>query len=114
RYRATAVFEDGSWRQDATSEEGVWAESAPAAARKWYWKLTGDERARCVVVAISAYIQTERYPWQAYDGETVAFAPKDGWRQVGGPILTAGKVGADGEVHMPDPEKATKKPPRLP
>ena len=98
RYRALACFDDGSERGDETSAEGVWAETAPAAARKWYWKLTAAERENCLLVIVSAYIKEEPYPWPAYEGPTVAFAPREQWRQVGGPVAPHGKIGEGGEV----------------
>ncbi len=104
RYAALAIFSDGTTREAVTSDEAVWAETTPAAARKWYWKLTAEEQARCTRVAISAYVQTERHPWQAYDGPTVVFAPKEAWRQVAGPIAAHGVVSDGGAVSMPDLE----------
>lgn len=100
RYSATAIFDDGSSRQDTTSAEGVWAETTIGASRKWYWKLTDDERARCARVVISAYIQTERFPWQAYAGPQVAFAPRERFREAEAPPVSAGQIGANGEVRL--------------
>ena len=77
RFNALARFADQSTvTTDAVND--LFAVSPSSAARKWFWRLSADDRARCVEVTVSAWVLTHRVPWAAYDGPAVTFEARGG------------------------------------
>jgi hypothetical protein len=86
RFAATAVIVRASGPQEITTpaldRECLIAHSPLGAARAWYWRLTADERADCAHVVVSAWTQPTLTLAAIYTGPDVAFAPKEGWREL--------------------------------
>ena len=74
RFTALARFSDGSTRTTTDDPDSLFAVDAPSACRKWFWRLSEAERARCVEVAVSLWPLEHRMAWQAYGGPPVTRA----------------------------------------
>ena len=74
RFTALAHFTDGSIKTTAHDPVSLFAVDAAGACRKWFWRLSEADRARCVEVTVSAWQLTHRAAWEAYSGPPVTRA----------------------------------------
>ena len=98
RFAATAYLDppiDGVSELTTASHDAdiLLARTPSAAARTWYWRLTDAERAACMSIVVSAWIEPATLADAIYKGPGVAFSPKDGWHKLD-PIRPHGNAGS--------------------
>ena len=74
RFAALARFSDGSVKTTADDPDSLFAVGAASGCRKWFWRLSEAERARCVEVTVFAWPIEDRVAWEAYSGPPVTRA----------------------------------------
>lgn len=83
RFRAAARLYDGStWETDRDTGD-LFAASPEGAIRRFFHRLTGEQKAACLSIAVENWTHPEgqRFPWSegaTYHGEPVTWPVHDG------------------------------------
>jgi hypothetical protein len=77
RYSAHALSKTGATRSTDQPHDSLYATSPEQAARKWLYRLSVEERMRCVSITVGPWVRRP-CAGDAYEGEEITFEVKEG------------------------------------